>query len=46
MSAQKVRLVVDIVRGKPAVEALNLLKFTPNVAARPSQRYWFGHGQC
>jgi large subunit ribosomal protein L22 len=34
VSAQKVRLVVDMVRGKPAVEALNLLKFTPKVAAR------------
>ena len=29
-SAQKVRLVVDLVRGKPVVEALNVLKFTPN----------------
>lgn len=34
VSAQKARLVVDLVRGKPAVEALNLLKFTPKVAAR------------
>jgi len=34
VSAQKVRLVVDLVRGKPAVEALNMLKFTPKVAAR------------
>jgi large subunit ribosomal protein L22 len=34
VSAQKVRLVVDMVRGKPAVEALNMLKFTPKVAAR------------
>lgn len=34
VSAQKVRLVVDMVRGKPAVEALNSLKFTPKVAAR------------
>jgi large subunit ribosomal protein L22 len=32
---QKVRLVVDLVRGKGALEALNLLKFTPNAAARP-----------
>jgi large subunit ribosomal protein L22 len=34
MSAQKVRLVVDVVRGKKAVDALNILKFLPNVAAR------------
>jgi large subunit ribosomal protein L22 len=34
VSAQKARLVVDLVRGKPAVEALTLLKFTPKVAAR------------
>ncbi len=34
VSAQKVRLVVDMVRGKPAVDALNMLKFTPKVAAR------------
>jgi large subunit ribosomal protein L22 len=34
MSAQKVRLVVDVVRGKKAVDALNILKFLPNGAAR------------
>jgi large subunit ribosomal protein L22 len=34
-SAQKVRLVVDSVRGKRALEALDVLKFTPNAAARP-----------
>jgi len=34
VSAQKARLVIDLVRGKPAVEALNILKFTPKVAAR------------
>jgi large subunit ribosomal protein L22 len=34
VSAQKVRLVVDIVRGKPANDALNTLKFTNKVAAR------------
>ena len=27
VSAQKARLVVDLVRGKPAVEAMNMLKF-------------------
>lgn len=35
ISAQKVRLVVDLVRGKNAVEALTLLKFTTNSAAHP-----------
>ncbi len=35
ISAQKVRRVVDLVRGKPAVDALNLLKFVPVGAARP-----------
>jgi large subunit ribosomal protein L22 len=35
MSAQKVRLVVDVVRGRPADEALNVLKFMPNAAAKP-----------
>jgi large subunit ribosomal protein L22 len=34
VSAQKARLVVDLVRGKPAIEALNTLKFLPNKAAR------------
>jgi large subunit ribosomal protein L22 len=34
ISAQKARLVVDLVRGKPAVEAMNSLKFMPQVAAR------------
>jgi large subunit ribosomal protein L22 len=34
-SAQKVRLLTDVVRGKGVVEALNLLKFMPNRAAHP-----------
>ncbi|MBL7162325.1 MAG: 50S ribosomal protein L22 [Anaerolineales bacterium] len=34
-SPQKVRLVVDLVRGKDVLEALNILKFTPNKAAQP-----------
>jgi large subunit ribosomal protein L22 len=32
---QKVCLVVDVVRGRSVTEALNLLKFMPNGAARP-----------
>lgn len=35
MSPQKVRLVLDAVRGKPAREALAILKFLPQRAARP-----------
>ncbi len=34
ISAQKARLVIDLVRGKPAVEALNTLQFMPQNAAR------------
>jgi large subunit ribosomal protein L22 len=35
VSAQKTRLVADLVRGKDIQEALTLLKFTPNRAALP-----------
>ena len=35
MSPQKVRLVLDVVRGKNAREALAILKFLPQRAARP-----------
>ena len=35
ISAQKVRLVIDLVRGKQVQEALSLLKFVPNAAAQP-----------
>jgi len=38
VSAQKVRLVIDTVRGRPAVDALNVLKFTTKVAARHVHR--------
>jgi len=34
VSAQKTRLVIDLIRGKPAVEALTTLKFTNKIAAR------------
>jgi large subunit ribosomal protein L22 len=37
-SAQKARLVVDLVRGKPALEAMDILKFTPNKAAKPVRK--------
>jgi len=35
ISAQKVRLIVDLVRGKGANDALDLLRFVPNRAAQP-----------
>ncbi len=35
LSAQKVRLVVDLVRGKDAMEALDVLKFVTNRASHP-----------
>jgi large subunit ribosomal protein L22 len=35
VSAQKARLVVDMVRGKDVVEALSMLKFVPNKSAQP-----------
>ena len=35
MSSQKVRLVVDQVRGKWVEEALTMLKFMPQAAAKP-----------
>lgn len=35
ISAQKARLIVDLVRGKDANAALDLLRFTPNRAAQP-----------
>lgn len=35
ISAQKVRLVIDLVRGKDAVQALEILRFAPQASARP-----------
>jgi large subunit ribosomal protein L22 len=35
MSPTKVRLVLDVVRGKPVDEALDILRFLPQRAARP-----------
>jgi len=35
MSPQKVRLVVDLIRGRAVEEALNILTFSPKAAARP-----------
>ncbi len=38
ISAQKVRLVIDLVRGRKAVEALDTLKFLPKAAALPVRK--------
>jgi len=35
VSAQKVRLVVNLVRGKDANQALEILRYTPQSAAQP-----------
>ena len=35
LSAQKVRLLVNLVRGKDAVEAMDILRFSPQGAAQP-----------
>jgi large subunit ribosomal protein L22 len=35
ISAQKARLVADLVRGKDIQQALTMLKFTPNRASNP-----------
>jgi len=38
MSARKVRLVVDLVRGMDAEDAMDTLKFTHKAAARPIEK--------
>ncbi len=38
IAPRKVRLVVDLIRGKAAVQALNILKFTPKRAAEPVEK--------
>ncbi len=38
ISAQKVRLVIDLVRGKKATEALDILQFTQKSAAAPVRK--------
>jgi large subunit ribosomal protein L22 len=35
LSAHKVRLIVDVVRGKDAVKAIDILRFMPQRAAKP-----------
>ncbi|HML40968.1 MAG TPA: 50S ribosomal protein L22 [Bellilinea sp.] len=38
ISAQKVRLVIDLVRGQKAVTALDTLKYLPKAAANPVRK--------
>ena len=38
LSAQKVRLVIDMVRGKDVVEAMEMLRFVQKRAARPIRK--------
>jgi large subunit ribosomal protein L22 len=38
MSPTKVRHVIDLIRGKDYVDAVNILQFTPNVAAEPIRK--------
>lgn len=38
ISAQKVRLIVDLVRGRTANDALDMLRFVPNRAAEPVRK--------
>lgn len=35
ISPRKVKIVTDLIRGKRATEAINILKFTPKAAAKP-----------
>jgi large subunit ribosomal protein L22 len=37
-SPRKMRLVVDLIRGKNAAEAFSILKFTPKLAARDCEK--------
>ena len=38
VSSQKVRLVIDLVRGKDAVQAMQVLQFVPKRAAKPVRK--------
>jgi large subunit ribosomal protein L22 len=38
MSPQKVRKVIDLIRGMDANSAMDVLQFTPNAAAKPVQK--------
>ena len=38
MSPRKVRHVIDLIRGKELQDAINILQFTPNIAAEPIRK--------
>jgi large subunit ribosomal protein L22 len=38
ISARKTRLVIDLVRGKPVAEAINILTFTRRAASEPVRK--------
>ena len=38
MAPRKVRLMIDLIRGRPVEEAINMLSFSPRSAARPLQK--------
>jgi len=38
MAPRKLRAIADLVRGKPAGEAINMLQFTPKAAATPLRK--------
>ncbi len=38
IAPRKVRLVADLVRGKPVGQALAILKFTPKAASKPMEK--------
>ena len=40
ISAQKARLVADLIRGKDVAQALNILAFSPKKGAELIKKYW------
>ena len=40
ISAQKARLVADLIRGKDVAQALNILTFSPKKGAELIKKYW------
>lgn len=38
ISSQKVKIVLDLIRGKNIGEALNILQFTPKAASKPVEK--------
>ena len=40
IAPRKVRIVVDLIRGKSVSDALTILKFVPKRASKPVERLW------